>query len=86
MPSLVKFSEVATSIAIVNDSFSQWFDIQNICDYSAHDNAGLAVVILSRTNETDFGLFTVKYLILFIIKRFPNNLKPSFQFSIKELM
>ncbi len=73
-------------MAIIGDSFNQWLKIKELCDQSAHDNSGLAVGILSRTIETDFGVFTVKYLLLFVNNKFAHNIKPTFRFTMNQLM
>ena len=79
-------SKLVTSLAIIGESFDQWKIIKKLCEKSTQDNSGLAVGILSRTIEMDFGSFTVKYLIMFIDQKIAYNIKPTFQYSMQELM
>jgi hypothetical protein len=82
MSEIMKF---ATSIAIIGDLSNDWERIKCYCDQSASDNAGIAVGILSRTIGTDFGLFLVKFILLFIDKSLTSQLKPAFRFSMYEI-
>ncbi|MFX1539116.1 MAG: hypothetical protein ACFFDI_33490 [Promethearchaeota archaeon] len=78
-------SKLVTSLAIIGENFSQWQQIKELCDQSTEDKSGLAAGILSRTIEMDLGSFSVKYLILFIDQKFAHNIKPTFQYSMKQL-
>lgn len=78
--------KVVTSLAIVGENFDQWQKIKELCEQSTQDNSGLAAGILSRTIKMDFGSFTVKYLVLFIDQKFAHNIKPTFQYSMRQLM
>nr|UCE14925.1 MAG: hypothetical protein JSV04_07025 [Candidatus Heimdallarchaeota archaeon] len=79
-------NKVVTSLAIIGDSFDQWVKLKEQCDQSTEDKSGLAAGILTRTYDTQFGNFTVKFLLLFVNKKLPHNLKPTFRFTMKELM
>ncbi|MFW9905989.1 MAG: hypothetical protein ACFFFH_16825 [Candidatus Thorarchaeota archaeon] len=79
-------TELVTSLAIIGESFDQWQTIKDLCQQSTQDNSGLAAGIISRTIEMDIGSFIVKYLILFIDQRFAYNIKPTFQYSMQQLM
>ncbi|MFX1506595.1 MAG: hypothetical protein ACFFDC_10880 [Promethearchaeota archaeon] len=82
----MNFPKLVTSLAIIGESFDQWRIIKDLCEQTTQDNSGLAVGIISRTIEMDIGSFTVKYLILFIDKKFAHNIKPTFQYSMQQLM
>ncbi len=86
MVSYLKSTKLVTSLAISGASFDQWPKIEKLCEQSVRDNSGLAVGILSRAIETDLGVFTVKYLVLFADQKFSHNLKPTFQFTMNQLM
>ena len=73
-------------MAIIGESFDQWQQIKELCEQSTDDNSGLAAGILSRRIEMDFGSFIVKYLILFVDQKFSYNIKPTFRYSMKQLM
>jgi len=79
-------AQLVTSLAIIGESFDQWQQIKELCEQSTDDSSGLAAGILSRRIEMDFGSFTVKYLILFIDQKFSYNIKPTFRYSMKQLM
>jgi hypothetical protein len=79
-------SKLVTSLAILGENFDQWHTIKDLCEQSTQDKSGLAVGITSRTLEMDTGSFTVKYLILFIDQRFAHNIKPTFRYSMQQLM
>ncbi|UCG03191.1 MAG: hypothetical protein JSW11_04215 [Candidatus Heimdallarchaeota archaeon] len=79
-------SKLVTSLAIIGETFGQWQKIKELCDQSTQDKSGLAAGILSRTIDMDLGSFTVKYLILFIDQKYGYNIKPTFQYSMKQLM
>jgi len=82
----VKYPNLVTSLAIIGDSFDQWSKIKTHCDQSTEDNSGLGIGILSRTIETNLGVFKVKYLLLFVDQKFIYNIKPTFQFTMKQLI
>ncbi len=82
----MKSSKLVTSLAIIGETFDQWQKIKKLCDQSTQDNSGLAVGILSRTIEMDLGSFKVRYLLLFIDQKFAYNIKPTFQYSMKQVM
>ena len=79
-------TKLVTSLAIIGDSYDQWQKIKEICEQSTEDNSGLAAGILSRTIETDFGFFNVKYLLMFVDQKFARNIKPTFQYSMDQIM
>lgn len=82
----MRLNKLVTSLAIIGDSYDQWFKLKEQCEQSTEDESGLAAGILTRTFDTNFGNFTVKYLLLFVDKKLPHNLKPTFRFTMKELM
>ncbi|MFX1284277.1 MAG: hypothetical protein ACFFB5_11510 [Promethearchaeota archaeon] len=82
----MKYTNLVTSLAIIGDSFDQWPEIKEYCEQSTQDNSGLGIGILSRTIETNLGNFTVKYLLLFVDKKFAHNIKPTFQFTMKQII
>ncbi|MFX0015670.1 MAG: hypothetical protein ACFFB2_12110 [Promethearchaeota archaeon] len=81
---MVKHPKFVTSLAIIGDSFDQWKNIKKLCDQSTQ-SYGLGLGILSRTIETDLGYFPVKFLVIFIEKKFTHNIKPTFKFTMNEI-
>ena len=79
-------AQLVTSLAIIGESFDQWQQIKELCEQSTDDSSGLAAGILSRRIEMDLGSFTVKYLILFIDQKFAHNIKPTFRYTMDQIM
>ncbi|MFX0087274.1 MAG: hypothetical protein ACFFAU_16610 [Candidatus Hodarchaeota archaeon] len=67
-------------------TFDNWKQIEQLCDKSAQDKAGVAVGILTRNIKTDFGNYEVKYLLLYIDEKLNYKLKPTYRFSFQDLM
>ncbi len=80
-----KIRKIVTSIAIIG-TFDNWKQIEKLCDKSAYDKAGIAVGILTRNIDTDFGSHEVKYLLLYVDTKLDYKLKPTYRFSFQELM
>jgi hypothetical protein len=67
-------------------SFNNWKQIEKFCDRSAQDKAGVAVGILTRNINLNFGNYEVKFLLLYIDENLNYKLKPTYRFSYQELM
>lgn len=64
---------------------NDWLKLRSLCDQSIHDKSGLAVGIISKNVSSEFGDFSVKFLILFIEECLQYHLKPAFCFTMSQI-
>lgn len=76
---------MVTSIAILG-SFTEWKSIENQCDQSVQDKSGVAVGIITREITTNFGVYNVKFLLMYINDNLKHKLKPTYQFTHKQVI
>ncbi len=76
--------QVVTSMAIIGP-FEKWRLIQELCDHSVDDGFGLAAGLLKRQIKTKFGLFIIKFSILYVDENLKYSIKPSFRYTIYEV-
>lgn len=75
---------VVSSITIIGP-FKKWRIIRELCDHSVDDGSGLAAGLLKRQIKTEFGLFNVKFTVLYIDENYGYSLRPTFRYTIYEV-
>ncbi len=81
----MKSVNIVTSIAILG-SFAEWKSFENQCDLSAQDKSGVAVGIITREIKTDFGVYNVKFLLMYIDDNLKHKIKPTYKFTYQEVI
>ncbi len=74
---VVKFS--------VMGQFTQWPYFQKYCEKSISDSTEISVGIITKSITTEFGIYTVKFVLLFLGENISHHLKPAYQYTVDEV-
>ena len=76
--------QIAIKISVIGQ-FREWPHFQQYCEKSISDSAGISVGIISKTITTDFGVFPVKFILLFLGENIYHQIKPSHRYTVDEI-
>ena len=77
-------SDLAVMVTIEGE-FNDWKTIKNKCTEFFSDNKGIGVGLIHRRIESKFGIFQVKFVLVFLDSALKHRIKPINRFKMVEI-
>ena len=71
---------------LVEGKFAEWSRLKEYCDQTITDSTGIALGIITRRITTDFGVYSVKFVLTYFDEGVKCRIKPVNRFSINYVL
>lgn len=71
---------------VVEGNFTEWSRLKDYCDQTITDSTGIALGIITKKITTDFGIFSVKFVLTYFDEGIKHRLKPVNRYKITEVL
>ena len=71
---------------LVEGKFTEWSLLKEYCDQTVTDSTGIALGIITRRITTDFGVYSVKFVLTYFDEGVKHRFKPVNKFTINNVL